>query len=526
MKQLISIFCYTFSMRFKLYLKGVIIFLSILIGLTYLNPSSVVWAGCGWNAETGSCGSCSCVGCGTCTCVENGPGSCSTDTSGCYSCGGGGGGNPTATPLPYATATIPVPSNTPFPTSINITQNPLTPTPIYNLCGNGTYCNYGYYCCLSGTACCPVGSLSPTGNGGPTATPTPIPVPNCMNLSGPSTLTAGQKGTYTADFSSPQGNLSGEIFAGQNGTGVWYPGNKAISGNSGSLSFDWTPTAAGTYDVLCRAWNDAIAECRGKADYVSGPPVYTCAGPNSSMVVTVVAPTATPTPTPGPWIKLKNTSFYSGNGLTDLIPLVPTAYDADDDSNPYFITGGTGAGLTAASSLNLTAINQSAKPNGSNWSASSYSPTVTFTPASFLKYVKTRKTYTTITDLNDIVSIDHDGIYFYNGSSPVTIDTTQTITDYNTVLITSGEVDINSDFNPTKSIAIVADRISFGSGMNQAKGIFIANTVTVANSTNGGGLKIIGNLVAQTGLTDSRTPADLFQPTIFSSQRGRVFILL
>lgn len=114
-------------------------------------------------------------------------------------------------------------------------------------------------------------------------------VPNCTNLTGPTTLTVGQKGTYAADFSSPQGNLGGEIFAGQNGTGIWYPGNKGISGNSGSLSFDWTPTAAGTYDVLCRAWNDGIAECRGKSNYVDAPPRYACAGPNSSMTVTVTA---------------------------------------------------------------------------------------------------------------------------------------------------------------------------------------------------------------------------------------------
>ncbi len=119
--------------------------------------------------------------------------------------------------------------------------------------------------------------------------PPPNPIPNCTGLTGPSSVTIGQSATYTASFSSEQGNLGGEIDAGQGGQFKWTPGNKPISGTSGSLSFTWTPTVAGTYDVFCRAWNDAVAECRGKANYVDGPPRYACAGPASSMSVTVAA---------------------------------------------------------------------------------------------------------------------------------------------------------------------------------------------------------------------------------------------
>ena len=46
-------------------------------------------------------------------------------------------------------------------------------------------------------------------------------------------------------------------------------------------------------------------------------------------------PTPTPTPTPGPWIKLKDSSFISKNGLKVDIPLLPVLYDADDTTQPF-----------------------------------------------------------------------------------------------------------------------------------------------------------------------------------------------
>lgn len=148
---------------------------------------------------------------------------------------------------------------------------------------------------------------------GPISTPTPAipiptgPIPNCGGLTGPTQITLGQSGTYTAAFASFQGQLGGEIVAGQSGVQKWNPCyttgqfNSAlcgIAGNYGSLSFTWTPTEAGTYDLFCRAWNDSIAECRGNSAYVDQTPRYACTGPSSAMTVTVVGTAATPTPTP------------------------------------------------------------------------------------------------------------------------------------------------------------------------------------------------------------------------------------
>ena len=148
-------------------------------------------------------------------------------------------------------------------------------------------------------------------------------VPNCSNLSGPPRLTVGQAGTYTARFYSQVANSKGRIDiadATKNpaplvppwGSSQNYVDSKetgVVDGNSGTGSISWTPTTTGTYFLYCRAWNDGIAECRGDAAYVDGPPRYTCAGPNSSMTVNVIGesvttPTPTvvvPTPTPTPF---------------------------------------------------------------------------------------------------------------------------------------------------------------------------------------------------------------------------------
>jgi hypothetical protein len=139
----------------------------------------------------------------------------------------------------------------------------------------------------------------------PTVTPTAQPpqVPNCSNLSGPPRLTVGQAGTYTARFYSQVANSKGRIDiadATKNpaplvppwGSSQNYVDSKetgVVDGNSGTGSISWTPTTTGTYFLYCRAWNDGIAECRGDAAYVDGPPRYTCAGPNASMTVTVSA---------------------------------------------------------------------------------------------------------------------------------------------------------------------------------------------------------------------------------------------
>ena len=165
--------------------------------------------------------------------------------------------------------------------------------------------------------------------------------------------------------------------------------------------------------------------------------------------------------------------------------------------------------------INLTGINPSAKPSANNWSAS-YSPTFRFQPpVSFLAYVKSRKEYKTITSLDEI---DADGIYFYDGD--LTFDSIPSqFNSYNVVLISLETVTINTDLNKTadpnlKSIAILAPTINFAPTVTQADGIFIASTVDTGATANQG-LKIVGNLIAQTSLINQRQWSDPNRPVLF-----------
>lgn len=122
-------------------------------------------------------------------------------------------------------------------------------------------------------------------------------------------------------------------------------------------------------------------------------------GPSPTATPTItLTPSPTPTAAPGPWIKLKDTSFISKNSLYNHIPLAPLAFDADDDGSPYFIINSllSSSGLVSAPSLNITGLNANAKPNATSQQLT-YTTTYPLSPSSFISYVKSRKTYYTIT---------------------------------------------------------------------------------------------------------------------------------
>ena len=243
-----------------------------------------------------------------------------------------------------------------------------------------------------------------------------------------------------------------------------------------------------------------------------GGPTDTPGGPTNTPIPTNT-PTPTPTPVPAIWIKLKNTSFVSNGFIVQPIPVSPVAYDADDDASANFITGV--GGLVAAPIIDLISVNSSAKPSANDWSVA-YTPSpYSLTASSFISYIKARKEYTEITSLDEI---DKDGIYLYVGASPLEIASIPTSLDsYNAVISTASVVNVAlGSFNPAKSVAILSPTINFSDTTTEAKGIFIADTVTTGTNTNQG-LKIIGNLIAQTTLTNGREWTDVNKPAIFIS---------
>jgi hypothetical protein len=63
----------------------------------------------------------------------------------------------------------------------------------------------------------------------------------------------------------------------------------------------------------------------------------------------------------------------------------------------------------------------------------------------------------------------------------------------------------------------LAQNINFAAAVTQAKGIFIADNIDTGSTANQG-LKIIGNLIAQSSLTNNRQWTNLNRPALFIVQ--------
>ncbi len=387
--------------------------------------------------------------------------------------------------------------------------------------GSCTHC--GEICAsdLSCTAPTPTGGPTNT-PGGPTPTPTPTPaswirvvVKNSSLVNVPVTgickiyctnTVCTKSGTPVcstndADYTFPKGTSS-----------ATYPdrgGWMSLVSQSGSplVVVGTTPSVAGRAESTC---NGLAA---GGSCYVWPWSSWTTGGRTVTFIVATPTPTptSTPTPTPGPWIKLKNSSFLSRNSLTSQIPLTPVAYDAYDTTQAYFIIGAVG--VVGAPAINITTLNPSARTGNPEYKAA-YSPTYLLTPNSYLSYIKTRKQHTVITSLSEITG---SGIYVYNGALSINSNSYPFNQPYNIVLISTGTVTVTVPgviFAPAGSVAIVSSTINFNAVITEANGIFIADNISTGNTTNKG-LKIIGNLVAQTSLINGREWTDDNMPSLF-----------
>jgi hypothetical protein len=126
------------------------------------------------------------------------------------------------------------------------------------------------------------------------------------------------------------------------------------------------PPNSNQYQVNC-GWTNCSSSSGGGggSNPTNTPPPAQTNTPTPTNTLTPT-PTNTLTPTPIlPFIKLKNTSFYSGRSLNNPIPASPTAYDADDDGSANFIISSPGSdpGLVSATSIYLGQGQPSAPPD-------------------------------------------------------------------------------------------------------------------------------------------------------------------
>ena len=337
--------------------------------------------------------------------------------------------------------------------------------------------------------------------------------PNCT-VTGPSAVVKNQTVTYSGSFSSSLGNLQGLIAGDSNpaspvsSTWDWPTAQtqfNPITTTTGTANYQWTPSALGQYTIFCDAWHDGITECRGADAVVSGGAVVRCNGNGASVTDATRNDTGVKdtyinvnVTNPPPWLKLKNTSFISMSSLVNNVPPTISLYDADDTTDRQFIIGSGGVTISD-NSVTVSDYVQGTKVSTNNWYIASYTPAFSpnMTPANFNNYVLSRKNYKSV---SDVAQITADGAYLLTSQTTI-----GAVPAYNIVLISTQNLTVSNAFVPAESVAIVTSgNIAFDTNVSEAHGIFIAGG-SINTGTQTTGLKIVGNLIAQGGLTNGRT---------------------
>jgi len=257
-------------------------------------------------------------------------------------------------------------------------------------------------------------------------------------------------------------------------------------------------------------------------------------------------------PTPDPsilltpaWYKLRDDQFHKQDAIENPIPSVISAYDGDDTARPTpacdadnptnircFDLNQAGA-VAAVSTINLGDATVSARM----WKHENYPLNTVnrFTPAVYLRYVKSRKQVKTITDFADLTK---NKINIYNGNLTINdidragngekiIDILQNENLNPYVLIINGDLIIETEFNQSEALEspnslaiVVTGTIYIHYSTVEIGGIFITQALDFSY----GGvrpsdyrLKIKGNIISFTPADpgDRRRSDDPTKPSIF-----------
>ena len=344
---------------------------------------------------------------------------------------------------------------------------------------------------------------------------------NVSNVSGPLTIFVGDTVSYSATFSNGAGTFSsGRLYSYTNSCLGNQIGSTVTT--TGTHNFNFTPTSIGNYILYGRADSTYPATCIGYQPCVGSPPNYLCAGPNSSLSVAVQ--------NPGPWYKLKDASLNKiGDHNISVVQNIKQFDTIDDNTTRRVIisTPNSNPGLIITTSNYNPGPSYNPIPgNTNNVSTDKYTQNYSFNNQwinNFYQYVTSRKSVKKITNINEITS---NGLYYIN-SDNLSISTAA---NYNFVLIIRnnnnsgyGNLTINTNnFNSAeKSIFFIANNITFGNGVQIAKGIFIAaNQISYLNSD---GLKIVGNLVSQKAIT-LKSRSDNTYPSLFIVFKPQMYL--
>lgn len=347
---------------------------------------------------------------------------------------------------------------------------------------------------------------------------TPL-TPNVKNLLCPSGILAGDPFTCSASYENGSGQLTAagmDIYQSRCGD---YPNppitpypNQNVS-SPGIYNFNFNGLNSGTYTIYGRAWNNAVAECRGRC--VDGPPRYQCAGSDGNGQGSYTTITIQ---NPSPWYKLKDASLNKiGDHNISVVQNVKkfTDSDLDDSGFRYVIIDNNPGVLISTGNYNPGPGYNPIPASNKNWYRSNYGNINTSLFDNFYQYLISKKLITKITALSDITK---SGAYYLQSNNLV-LDSQPP--NFNFVLIVRNRdnndygdvnISINNFNNAGASIFIIAKNITIASGIQNINGIFAATNNFVYNNTDG--LKIKGNLISKNAVILQNRP-DNSRPSLF-----------
>jgi hypothetical protein len=222
------------------------------------------------------------------------------------------------------------------------------------------------------------------------------------------------------------------------------------------------------------------------------------------------------------WYKLSNTSLHKQNSIFNYFPDPVEKFDNDDTTDAFLVVKNGGL-VTAGGAIDFGP--HPGQVTARDWERSGYVKQVNYLDnlSSFIGYVRARKKFNSITDLDGMKS---NAIQVVAGN--ITIDNPSQFNVDNAVLLVDGDITIGpmpgNKLNASgKSIAIIATgTIYIHSSVTDIHAILIANAVDIASdlaspSTSTNELKITGNLISNTAINGplKRERTNHLQPSLF-----------
>jgi len=336
--------------------------------------------------------------------------------------------------------------------------------------------------------------------------------PNCTSINASASVLIGDEIKISAVYSNASADLTqAKMFVHPNNCSS--PQDLGAYTAGPTFTFDWTPSATGTYTAYCQAIA-ASANCVG--DCADVPPQFSCDGSDGAGAGTKTTITVS---NPGPWYKLKNASFHKFGNIDSVVSQTVVAVDSDDSTVRNIIIGNSGVSSTTGNYSTGPSYNP-IKLSSNNWNTTGYAFSE-FYLSNFIDYIRSRKESTTIT-ADSLDQIADSSINEISGDLTLNSGSLSGVTGNNFVLLVTGNVRIDGNFNNpiTKTLAIYATgTITFSDTTQNANGIFIGNQIVIEGKTPAGtdtfGLKIKGNAVSRRAYENNRNLTVNSKPAFF-----------